>query len=81
MILPDDIEDNEAWEKLTDWKTIGDDGRILATMKDYTDHVKELKLKSPQIENRLIFLLNNIAMRQRSINIPNDLREFAERHL
>ena len=55
--------------------------RVLCKRVLWKQRVKEFKLPSSKTENRLIFLLNNIAMRERMVKIPEDLYKFVERHL
>ncbi|CAF1333985.1 unnamed protein product [Rotaria sordida] len=80
MVLREEVED-DVWKKLIDSKTIGQDGRLLISLKDYTELVKKFKFSQQKTEHRLIFVLNNIATRQRAIKIPEDLYDFVERHL
>jgi hypothetical protein len=80
MVIRDEVED-DVWKALIESKTIGQDGRLLIILKDYTQLVKNFKIPQQKTENRLIFLLNNIAARQRHVKIPEDLYAFVERHL
>ena len=80
MIMRDEVED-KVWKVLIESKTIDEDGRLLIYLKDYTQLVKQFRFQSSKMENRLIFLLNSIAMRQRMVKIPEDLYKFVERHL
>ena len=82
MVMRNEVDDH-IWEMLIDSKTIGSDGRLLIRLTDYTEHVEkeEFKCLQNKANDRLIFLLNNIAARQRAIKIPEDLYNFVERHL
>lgn len=80
MVIRDEVEDH-VWNVLIESKTIGEDGRLLVDLKDYTERVSKFEFPLPKTKNRLIFLLNNIVMRQRMIKIPEDLYKFVERHL
>ncbi|CAF2875089.1 unnamed protein product, partial [Rotaria sp. Silwood2] len=80
MVMRDEVDD-DVWKILIDLKTIGEDGRLLIKLKDYSKHVKQFKSLKEKTMHRLIFLLNNIAARQRFIKIPEDLYDFVERHL
>jgi preprotein translocase subunit SecA len=80
MVMQDEVED-DVWKELIESKTSDQDGRLLKNLKDYSQLVKQFQFLKQKTENRLIFLLNNIASRNRSIKIPEDLYEFVERHL
>ncbi|CAF3257667.1 unnamed protein product, partial [Rotaria socialis] len=71
MIMRDEV-DADVWQALLKSKTIGEDGRILIHLKDYTAHVKQLQFPKQKTENRLIFLLNIISNRQRFIKLPSE---------
>ncbi|CAF1142837.1 unnamed protein product [Didymodactylos carnosus] len=80
MVMHDDVSD-DVWKVLIESKTISQDGRLLVNLKDISRFVKQLEFPKQKTENRLIFLLNNIVTRKRSIKIPEDLYNFVERHL
>ncbi|CAF1011148.1 unnamed protein product [Didymodactylos carnosus] len=80
MITRDQVDD-DVWQILIKSKTIGEDGRLLMNLKDYTAHIRQLGFQKQKTENRLIFLLNTIADRQQFIKIPSDFYAFVEHHL
>ncbi|CAF5165994.1 unnamed protein product, partial [Rotaria magnacalcarata] len=76
-----DEVDAGVWQALLKSKTIGEDGRILIHLKDYTTHVKQLQFPKQKTENRLIFLLNIISNLQRFIKLRSEFYNFIEQHL
>ena len=79
-VMPDEV-DEIVWKKLLESKTIGKDGRLLRDSKDCVRLIRSFNFANEKTENRLTFLLNSIAARQRYVKIPPELYPFVERHL
>uniref|UniRef100_A0A914VQ37 Chloroplast protein-transporting ATPase n=1 Tax=Plectus sambesii TaxID=2011161 RepID=A0A914VQ37_9BILA len=80
------VDDDEVFvektlQKLNEIKIIGADGRLLSSdITEYCEHISKMKMDQ-STKDKLVFLLNSIASRQRSVHVPSHLHKFLEHHL